>query len=75
MQRCDDCVHFKVCAWCIDADHCAFFDTKNALKADGARGVLAEIEQLFDKYPVLHSIGGNKLAELKKKYAGGDNHD
>lgn len=72
MARCEDCVHFKMCAWCIDAEHCAFFDTMHALKVESAKEILEEIESLFDKYPILYSIGEKTLAELKKKYTKGE---
>lgn len=26
--RCNACIHYKMCAWCVDAEHCAFFTNK-----------------------------------------------
>lgn len=26
--RCNACIHYKMCAWRVDAEHCAFFTNK-----------------------------------------------
>lgn len=34
MAQCKNCLHYQVCAWCVDANNCSFFKPKSELPDD-----------------------------------------
>lgn len=53
MSRCEckKCIHFKMCAWCFDAEHCAFFQNKAdvVLRKKISEEIFEEIEKTLNR--------------------------
>ena len=78
MARCEECIHYKMCAWCIDAEHCAFFQEKAdvVLKEKFAKDIFADITKAYQYCGVRYNgwaLFKEKIAKLKKKYTEDEN--
>lgn len=74
MVRCEDCIHYKVCAWCVEANNCAFYETAKVVPIpEAVREIIIDVDALMcchakgdidDKW--LYAM----FEELKKKHTG-----
>ena len=68
MPRCKDCIHYKVCAWCFEADNCAFFETSaDVVPRSEIIKVLSDLKkEIHDKAVYPNISGVDSYISLKK---------
>ena len=50
MQRCEKCIHAKMCAWYVEADNCAYYKTAADFTSKSAFDALGDIETVVNNY-------------------------